>query len=91
MTDAIRSVPKYRLLRDGRVAMEVAGTPGVLVSTSTPPPLPGTAPVTHPFATATFYLASQEGELGPLLRGAADLASFLEAAELRGFVVEPVD
>ena len=90
-TERAAHVPRYRLLRDGRIAMEVAGIPGVLVSTSTPPPLPGTAAVTHAFATATFHLASQEGELGALLRGATDLGSFLDAVVLRGFVVERVD
>jgi hypothetical protein len=82
---------RYRLLRDGRVALEVADEPGILVSTSAPPPLPGQGPVTHPFATATAYVAEWEGELGELLRGAPDLDSFLAEAASRGYEVEPVE
>ncbi|ARU52699.1 hypothetical protein CBR64_15855 [Cellulosimicrobium cellulans] len=82
-------VPRYRVLRDGQVVLVVRGEPGVLVSVSVPPPLPGTAPVTHPFATATFTAARHEGTLGSLLREAPDLAEFLAAVERAGFTVEP--
>ncbi|MBM7819410.1 hypothetical protein JOE63_001887 [Cellulosimicrobium cellulans] len=83
------AVPRYRVLRDGQVVLVVRGEPGVLVSVSVPPPLPGTAPVTHPFATATFTAARHEGTLGSLLREAPDLAEFLAAVERAGFTVEP--
>ncbi|MCO7272980.1 MULTISPECIES: hypothetical protein [Cellulosimicrobium] len=83
------TVPRYRVLRDGRVVLVVRGEPGVLVSASVPPPLPGTAPVTHPFATATFTATLHEGTLGSLLREAPDLAAFLAAVERAGYVVEP--
>ena len=81
---------RYRLFRDGRLALEVVDEPGILVSTSAPPPLPGQSPVMHPFATATAYVAEWEGELGGLLRGAPDLDSFLDEAASRGYEVEEV-
>ncbi|MFB9308833.1 hypothetical protein BJY17_001701 [Agromyces hippuratus] len=88
VNDEIAPVRRYRLRRDDRIVMEIAGEPGVLVSTSTPPPLPGAAVVTHPFATASFHSPSFEGRLAVLLREAADLDAFLDAAERNGFVVE---
>ncbi|UOE42681.1 hypothetical protein [Agromyces larvae] len=80
----------YRLFRGDRLVLELRGEPGILVSTSAPPPLPGAGPVTHPFATATFHTAETEGELGALLRGASDLDAFLVAAEQAGYRVERV-
>lgn len=71
--------------------MVLKGEPGVLDSTSPPSPLPRAAPVTHPFATATFHLAEYEGELGALLREASDLHAFLDAAERSGYAVEAVE
>lgn len=82
---------RYRLTRDGRLALEVVDQPGILVSTSAPPPLPGTSPATHPFATATAYVAEWEGELGTMLREAPDLDAFLAEAASRGYTVEQVD
>jgi hypothetical protein len=86
-TDAPRH---FRLSRDGRLALDVVETPGILVSTSAPPPLPGQAPATHPFATATAYVAEWEGELGEMLRAAPDLDAFLAVASARGYAVEEV-
>lgn len=83
------AVPRYRVLRDGQIVLVVRGEPGVLVSVSVPPPLPGARLVTHPFATATFSAPEQEGVLGSLLRDAPDLAAFLAAVERAGFTVEP--
>ncbi|MFD4860291.1 MULTISPECIES: hypothetical protein [Streptomyces] len=91
MSDATGSVRTYRLFHGKRLAMGLRGEPGVLVSTSTLPPLPGAAPVTHPFATATFHVAECEGELGALLREASDLHAFLDAAERSGYAVEAVE
>ncbi|MRG60162.1 hypothetical protein GE115_09820 [Agromyces sp. CFH 90414] len=89
---AASHVPEqYRLSRDGRLVLEIRGEPGILVSVSAPPPRPGTGPVTHPFATATFHTAETEGELGELLREASDLDGFLAAAEAAGYTVERVD
>lgn len=82
---------RFRLTRDGRLALDVTETPGILVSTSAPPPLPGRPPATHPFATATAYVAEWEGELGAMLREAPDLDAFLAVAAARGYTVEAVD
>ena len=57
---------------------------------SAPPPLPGQPPATHPFATATAYVAEWEGELGAMLRAAPDLDAFLAAATGAGYRVEEV-
>ncbi|GGY74977.1 hypothetical protein ASD97_34365 [Streptomyces sp. Root63] len=81
----------YRLLQGERLALEIRGEPGVLVSTSAPPPLPGTPPVTHPFATANFRLAEAEGELGALLRESSDTDAFLEAADRAGYRIESIN
>ncbi|WP_405435227.1 hypothetical protein OG373_01125 [Streptomyces avidinii] len=91
MSGAPEAARSYRLLRGGRVALEIRGEPGPLVSTSHPPPLPGVPPVTHSFATATFQLAESEGDLGALLRGSSDLDAFLEAAGRTGYVVESIE
>ncbi|MBM7832479.1 hypothetical protein JOE59_003184 [Agromyces cerinus] len=79
---------RYQVFAGDQLALELREESGILVSTSSPPPLPGTAPVTHPFATAVFRMAENEGELGELLREAADLDSFLEAARAFGYRVE---
>ncbi len=85
------SVPRrFRLWREGRLALELTDEPGILVSTSAPPPLPAVAPVTHPFATATAHVAEWEGELGIRLREASDLDAFLAAVALLGYSVEEV-
>jgi hypothetical protein len=56
-----------------------------------PPPLPGQGPATHPFATATAYVAEWEGQLGEMLRTAPDLDAFLAVASSRGYTVEAVE
>jgi hypothetical protein len=81
----------FRLSRDGRLALDVTETPGILVSTSAPPPLPGQQPAIHPFATATAYVAEWEGELGDMLRSAPDLDAFLAVASARGYDVHEVE
>ncbi|MDO9454719.1 hypothetical protein [Nocardioides sp.] len=82
------SAPAYRVYRDDELVLDVADEPGILVSTSAPPPLPGQGPVTHAFATASFYSATTEGELGALLRGAASMDAFLDAVREAGYRVE---
>ena len=82
---------RYRLWREGRLALELTDQPGILVSTSAPPPIPGQGPVTHPFATATAHVAEWEGQLGTLLREAADLDEFLAAVGVLGYTVEEVE
>jgi hypothetical protein len=81
----------YRLLRGGRVALEIRGEPGILVGTSVPPPPAGHPPVTHAFATASFRLAEAEGELGALLCESPDLDAFLEAAARAGYLIESAE
>ncbi len=81
---------RFRLWRDGRLALELIDRPGPLVSTSAPPPVPGQAPPPHPFATATAFVAEWEGELGTLLRGSLDLEAFLAAVAPLGYTVEEV-
>ncbi|GGR15071.1 hypothetical protein GCM10010196_04720 [Agromyces mediolanus] len=77
------------LVYDGdQLALELREGAGILVSLSAPPPMPGSAPVTHPFASATFRMAANEGELGALLRTASDLGAFLDQVEARGYRVE---
>ena len=80
----------YQLFHGDELVLEVRDEPGILVSTSAPPPLPGQGPVTHPFATASFHSAVTEGELGAMLRDAPDLETFLETARGAGYRVEPV-
>ncbi|MEU9350015.1 hypothetical protein AB0D65_03105 [Streptomyces griseoloalbus] len=88
MSGASEVTRSYRLLRGGRVALEIRGEPGLLVSTSVPPLTAGHSPVTHSFATASFQLAEAEGELGALLRESSDLDAFLEAAARAGYLIE---
>lgn len=77
-----------RVFRDERLALDLVGRPGILVSLSAPPPRPGEPAVTHPFATATFMTAETEGELGRLLRGADTLDAFVAATVRAGYRVE---
>lgn len=81
---------RVRLHRDGRLALDLTATPGPLVSVSAPPPPPGQEPPSHPFATATAFVAEWEGELGRLLREASDLDAFLIAVTDLGYEVEEV-
>ncbi|ROR95677.1 hypothetical protein EDD28_0239 [Salana multivorans] len=78
----------YHLYLGDEPVLDLRDEPGILVSTSAPPPRPGQGPVTHPFATATFRTAATEGALGAMLRGAPDLGSFLDAAIEAGYRVE---
>lgn len=88
MNETVDSPRRYRVFAGDQLALEIRGVGGVLVSTSAPPPMPGQAPVTHPFATATFRMAENEGELGQLLRAATSLDAFLDSVASRGYRVE---
>ena len=81
--------PRHILVyRDDRRVLDLLGRPGALVSLSGPPPIPGSEPVTHRFASATFLTPETEGELGELLRGAGTLDEFLDAIRQHGYRVE---
>jgi hypothetical protein len=81
---------RFRLYREGRLALEIRDQPGIMVSTSAPPPLPGRGPVTHPFATATAYVAEWEGQLGAMLRGAPSFDAFLDEVAAAGYEIRRV-
>lgn len=91
MTGTSGAVSTFTVWHGDRLAVRGRAVPGVLASTSAPPPLPGTPPVTHPFATATFFEAETEGQLGALLRSASDLDGFFEAAAAAGYRVDVDD
>ncbi|MFJ8697151.1 hypothetical protein [Streptomyces roseolilacinus] len=91
MSGASEVTRGYRLLRGGRVVLEIRGEPGLLASTSVPPLPAGDSPVTHSFATASFQLAEAEEELGALLRESPDLDAFLEAAARAGYLIESTE
>jgi len=77
------------LVFDGaqRLSLRLVGAPGPLISMSAPPPQPGSAPAWHPFVTATFLRADNEGDLGELLRRSASLEEYLAALAAAGFVI----
>ena len=87
MTGAPGTARPFTVWHGDQLAMRGRAEAGVLASTSGPPPLPGTPPVTHPFATVTFFLAETEGQLGALLRSATELDGFLEAVAAAGYRV----
>ena len=81
--------PRHILVyRDDRLVLDLWDRPGVLVSVSAPPPRPGEAPVTHPFASASFMTPETEGELGAHLRAAETLGQFLDEIRGLGYRVE---
>lgn len=84
------TAPRFRIWADGQVALELTASPGALVSTSTPPPMPGQPAPFHPWATAAFRRPEHEGILGRLLREAPDLEAYLAAVTSAGYTVEPV-
>lgn len=79
---------RIRVYRDDLLVLDLLDRPGALVSLSGPPPLPGSEPVTHPFATATFMTAETEGELGEHLRCAESLDEFLDDIRRHGYRIE---
>ena len=84
--------PRHILVyRDDRLVLDVVGRPGPLVSLSAPPPVPGSEPVTHPFATATFMTPETEGELGEHLRCNDTLEAFIEDIRRHGYRVEEAE
>ncbi|HSL34486.1 MAG TPA: hypothetical protein VK871_12595 [Candidatus Limnocylindrales bacterium] len=86
MTD---ETPRHLLVyRDDRLVLDLWDRPGALVSLSGPPPIPGSEPVTHPFASATFMTPETEGELGEHLRCAETLDEFLDDIRRHGYRVE---
>ena len=84
--------PRHILVyRDDRLVLDLIGRPGVLVSRSGPPPVPGSEPVTHPYATATFMTPETEGELGEHLRCNDTLEGFIEDISRHGYRVEEAE
>lgn len=89
MTDPAGTPARHiRLWREGRLALDLVARSGPLVSTSAPPPLPGEEPPSHPWASASAFVAEWEGRLGTQLRAAADLEAFLATVRADGYAVE---
>ena len=93
MTDTAGSRPRELIVRDSsrRPSLRLVELPGPLVSVSAQPPPPGSVTAPHPFLTATFLCADNEGELGALLRGSDDFDTFLRSVMSAGYTVHQVD
>lgn len=67
--------------------LEIADTPGALVSISAPPPPPGVEPPPHPFLSATAYVATEESRLREILNGSASTSDYVERLRAAGYTV----
>ncbi|MGZ3477390.1 MAG: hypothetical protein ACXWUG_28370 [Polyangiales bacterium] len=82
---------KFKIYRGETLELDVTDTPGPLVSTSAPPPVPGSPPPKpHPFLSASAYVAADEGALRALLDESHSTAEFLDKLRARGYRVVEV-
>ena len=70
---------RYRVYENDRLVLEVVDHPGLLISATAPPPLPGQPLVTHPFASAVAYVPEQEEVLRRKLDESSNIDEFLAA------------
>lgn len=70
---------RYRVYENDRLVLEVIDHPGLLISATAPPPLPGQPLVTHPFVSAVAYVPEREEILRRKLDKSSDLDEFLAA------------
>jgi hypothetical protein len=82
------TVRRARVFRDGELVLDVRGEPGVLVSVSAPPPLPGSEPAAHPFLSASAYRPEHEEELRRELDASHDLDEYLGRLRALGYSVD---
>lgn len=78
---------RYEVYADDELVLEVEDSPGPLISTSAPPPVPGEEPAPHPFLTATAYVATQEHHLREVLDQSTSTSDYVERLEKEGYRV----
>jgi hypothetical protein len=82
---------RFEVYRGDTLELDVTDTPGPLVSTSAPPPVPGApSPKPHPFLSASAHVAADEGALRALLDQSHSTAEFLEKLRAAGYRVVEV-
>ena len=78
---------RYDVYSGEELVLEIEDAPGVLVSTSAPPPVPGSEPPAHPFLTGTAYVATEEHHLRELLEQSSSTSDYIQRLESDGYRV----
>lgn len=78
--------PVWLVLRGDKPVLGMRNSPGLLMSTATPPP-PGTPPATHPFLTAWALDAMEEDQLRQILDHSSTFDQFVAALRKTGYRV----
>ncbi len=82
---------RFKVYKGDVLELEIVDRPGLLMSNSAPPPVPGSPPPPlHPFLSATAFVATDEGELRKLLDASSSLEEFLGKLRAKGLRVEEV-
>lgn len=78
---------RYEVFSGDELVLEVEDSPGPLISTSAPPPVPGEEPAPHPFLSATAYVATEEHHLREVLGQATSTSDYVERLQKEGYRV----
>ena len=82
-------VPRYFVYAGDELVLTVRAEPGPITSTAPPPP--GGALVTHPFLSASARDAAYEHQLRELLTASTSVDDYLARLRAAGFRVEDAD
>lgn len=82
----VSEVPAYSVFDGADLILEIRGEPGPITSTAPPPP--GGAVVTHPFLSAAARDAGYEAQLKGILDRSTSLDDFVARLRAEGYRVE---
>jgi len=82
------SVRTVRVLLKGDLLLDIEDRPGILTSTSAPPPKPWDEPTLHPFLSGSAYNPSHEGRLRTLLDQSKSFDDYVERLRAAGYQIE---
>jgi hypothetical protein len=81
-------IKQYHVYWQDQLVLDVRDQPGMLISTSAPPPRPGQTPPAHPFLSGSAYVPEHEGKLRDALDASSSTVEFLERLRDLGYIVE---
>ena len=91
-TKQLTAVRHFQVFKGEVLVLEIADTPGPLISTAAPPPPPGAKLARHPFLSASAYVATEEDRLRRLLDASHSTDEYLDklrAADYRVVELAP--
>jgi len=82
------SVRTVRVLLKGDLLLYIDDRPGILTSTSAPPPKPWDEPTLHPVLSGSAYNPSHEGRLRTHLDQGKSFDDYVERLRAAGYQIE---